>query len=48
MTTNGKPLIIEFTAVWCPPCKRIGPIYEDHVTNYPELTMKRIDVDANP
>ena len=26
----------------------IGPIYEGLVANYPELTMKKVDVDANP
>ena len=46
-TIGGKPLIIDFTATWCPPCKKIGPFYEGQVDNYPELTMKKIDVDAN-
>ena len=45
---TGKPLVIDFTATWCPPCKMIGPIYEGLVANYPELTMKKVDVDANP
>ena len=44
---GGKPLVIDFTATWCPPCKRIGPIYEGHVAGYPELVMKKMDVDAN-
>ena len=44
---GGKPLVIDFTATWCPPCKRIGPIYEGHVAGYPELVMKKLDVDAN-
>ena len=46
-TNGGKPLIIYFSATWCPPCKRIGPIYVGHVANYPELVLKKLDVDAN-
>merc|ERR1711971_130529 len=47
LKAGDKPLVIDFTATWCPPCKRIGPIYEGHVANYPELVMKKVDVDAN-
>ena len=46
LKAGDKPLVIDFTATWCPPCKRIGPIYEGHVANYPELVMKKVDVDA--
>ena len=46
-TNGGKPLVIDFTATWCPPCKRIGPIFVGHVANYPDLVLKKLDVDAN-
>ena len=44
---GGKPLVIDFTATWCPPSKRIDPIFLDHVANYPGLVFKKLDVDAN-
>ena len=44
---GGKPLVIAFMADWSPPCQVIGPVYDQHIANYPELNMKKIDVDAN-
>ena len=46
-TVGGKPLVIDFTASWCPPCKFIGPIYEGLMAEHPELVMRKIDVDEN-
>ena len=39
--------MIDFTASWCPPCKKIGPVFESLVPQYPQLIMKKVDVDAN-
>ena len=44
---TGKPLVIDFTASWCPPCKKIGPIFEAQVSKYPELVLRKVDVDKN-
>ena len=45
LKAGDKPLVIDFTASWCPPCKMIGPIFEGKVAEYPELVMKKCDVD---
>ena len=44
-TAGGKPLVVDFTATWCPPCKKIGPVYDGLMANYPALIMKKVDVD---
>ena len=47
-TAGGKPLIIDFTATWCPPCQRIGPVFAAKAAeNANEVVMKKVDVDAN-
>ena len=47
-TSGGNPLIVDFTASWCPPCQRIAPIFERMATeNAGSVTMKKVDVDNN-
>jgi thioredoxin 1 len=46
-TNGGKPLIIDFTASWCPPCKMIAPKFQDLANENSEVTFKKVDVDAN-
>ena len=47
-TKGGAPLIIDFTAAWCPPCKMIGPIFEGYVAKVDGgATLKKLDVDNN-
>lgn len=44
---SGKPLIVAFTATWCPPCKKIKPVYEQLVADFPELQLSLVDFDIN-
>ena len=45
--SSEKVLCIDFTATWCPPCKMIGPKFEAMVAEFPNVTLKKCDVDAN-
>lgn len=40
--------LLHFTAEWCNPCKRMAPIIDEFISNYPEIEYVRINVDENP
>ena len=46
-STSSKPMIVDFTATWCPPCKRIGPIFVamSGEAENAGWTFRKVDVD---
>ncbi len=34
LVRSGKPLVLDFWASWCGPCRRVGPIIEELANDY--------------
>lgn len=45
---SDKPVLIDFSAVWCGPCRMVAPIVDEIAEENPQIKVCKVDVDEEP
>lgn len=45
---SDKPVLIDFWATWCMPCKMISPVVDEIANEIPEIKVGKVNIDEQP
>lgn len=46
VNSSSKPILVDFWAEWCGPCRMFGPIFEEASEKNPEIRFGKVDTEA--